>query len=161
MARLGVLEISYSQVAVFNASMENPFNHWTQEHVRQGFSWRPGSVSFRTLREAGSIQLEVETSKSGRDYDSGADRIILVPFTVLDPGQLEIASIADSRVVELPPGEYALTFEHGIECSTRKMWARLVWTPAETSVAARVLRADSELSPGDELLMDASPAVPD
>ena len=40
------LDISYSQLVVFQKGMENPFNDWENTHVDQGFAWRPGSVSF-------------------------------------------------------------------------------------------------------------------
>lgn len=51
------LEIAYGQIGVFDASLAQPFNDWTDAHVRQGFSWRSGSVSFRTLEGAGAIAV--------------------------------------------------------------------------------------------------------
>ena len=49
---------SYSQVSVFMAKLDSPFNDWEQEHVEQGFAWREGSVSFATLEEAGTLHCE-------------------------------------------------------------------------------------------------------
>lgn len=63
------LDISYSQLAVFQKGMENPFNDWEDTHVNQGFAWRPGSVSFGSLLadEESFIQIntksQVEISK--------------------------------------------------------------------------------------------------
>ena len=45
------LEISYGQLAVFANSLPQPFNDWTDQHVSQGFAWRPGSVTFRSMVE--------------------------------------------------------------------------------------------------------------
>ena len=44
-----IIDVSYSQIAVFNSELENPFNDWTDQHVLQGFSWREESGSFKTL----------------------------------------------------------------------------------------------------------------
>lgn len=52
------LEVDYNQVAVFSSGLANPFNDWEERHVGQGFSWRPESVSFRTL-ENGPHLIEV------------------------------------------------------------------------------------------------------
>jgi hypothetical protein len=53
------IEILYRQIAVFRSRLEHPFNDWTPRHVKQGFSWRPGSVSFATLVESGPHSVEV------------------------------------------------------------------------------------------------------
>ncbi|MBN9391540.1 MAG: hypothetical protein J0I20_26140 [Chloroflexi bacterium] len=50
--------ISYSQLIIFDNELEAPFNDWRPEHVAQGFSWREGSVSFRTLEDNGSMRVE-------------------------------------------------------------------------------------------------------
>ena len=50
MRSLGKLDVSYGQVGVFWAILAKPFNDWSEAHVRQGFAWRPGSVSFKTRR---------------------------------------------------------------------------------------------------------------
>ena len=42
MVRVFDIEIAYGQIAIFAASLENPFNDWSAEHIAQGFSWRPG-----------------------------------------------------------------------------------------------------------------------
>jgi hypothetical protein len=53
------LNISYSQLAVFDASLDQPLNDWTPEHADQGFSWRPRSVSFRTKRILAAVPVRV------------------------------------------------------------------------------------------------------
>lgn len=42
------ISISYSQLCVFDPALTEPYNEWLPEHNAQGFSWRPGSVSFAT-----------------------------------------------------------------------------------------------------------------
>jgi|ERR671922_2358209 hypothetical protein len=43
------LYVTYGHIVVFDPDVERPFNEWRQQHFDQGFSWRPGSVSFRAL----------------------------------------------------------------------------------------------------------------
>jgi hypothetical protein len=74
------LDISYSQVLVCAGDMANPFNDWTDPHVEQGFAWRPGSVSFMTLDEAGPMTIVVTDQDRVDPETSAAQRIIRVPF---------------------------------------------------------------------------------
>jgi hypothetical protein len=53
--------VGYSQLSVFDPSLSEPFNNWTPGHVVQGFAWRPGSASFKTLFEA---RLITRTSRN-------------------------------------------------------------------------------------------------
>ncbi|WP_414694810.1 competence protein ComJ [Pinirhizobacter sp.] len=39
------LYVSYSQLAVFQRGLDEPFNMWTDEQVKEGYSSKPGSVS--------------------------------------------------------------------------------------------------------------------
>jgi hypothetical protein len=41
-----VLQVSHSQIAVFDSAMAQPFSAWSDMHVNQGFAWRAGAVSF-------------------------------------------------------------------------------------------------------------------
>jgi len=151
------LDVSYAQVAVFTAGMETPFNDWTDLHVAQGFSWRPESVSFRTLDEAGALKVHVEAGAPIDMATSTAKRIIRVPFTVSDPGKIEVASIGGSAMLRASPGAYEITFEHGSD-PTMGMWCKLYFRRTEDIVTPAILRADDELSPGEQLVMTAEPA---
>lgn len=151
------IDVSYRQVAVFQAALPNPFNNWTDGHVAQGFAWRPGSVSFATLEESGVIDAEVaRAAPTGTDLS--ATRSIAVPFEVDESGAVEVASIGDGVALKLPPGPYRLTFEHGVAPGGR-MWCRL-WFEATPGVVAEaiVVKADESLHPGAPLLMEAEPA---
>jgi hypothetical protein len=151
------IDVSYSQLAVFMADLTNPFNDWTDAHVAQGFSWRPGSVSFKTLDETGTLTATVSTDASFDDAISNALRVIRVPFVVTDCGDVEVASPGSATTLPLPPGNYELTFEHGKD-EGGIMWCKLYFRRVEALGPARVLRADQELCPSEELIMTAESA---
>lgn len=147
------LDVSYSQIAVFNGNLDNPLNDWTDQHVAQGFSWRPESVSFKTLVEVGLVSVEARISKS-LPTPSGT-RAITVPFTCSEAGKVEIASIADGRDTSIPPGSYQLLFETGMSDETS--WCRLTFIP-NGSMVPQILIPDQEVAYSDSLLMDAESA---
>ncbi len=150
------LEISYAQLAIFDSSLAEPFNDWTDAHVRQGFAWRPGSVSFRTLESAGAITVEIFRSRTLDITASRAVRIIAVPFTVPLSGAIEVASISSGVSLELPPGDYVLTYEHGT-ANESGMWANLYFERVPGEVPPRIVRADPALDPPAPLVMTARP----
>lgn len=151
------LEVSYTQLAIFDARLANPFNDWSDAHVNQGFSWRPGSVSFATLESSGPIAVTVTRSAAASATDEAPERAIRVPFSVPVHREVEIATISGSVPVQLPEGEYALVFRHG-RSSDGAMWATLAFEPMARPVTAEILRADAALTPPVELLMTAHPA---
>src|SRR4051812_25227685 len=122
-----MLYVTYRQLAVFRSGLNNPFNDWNDAHVRQGFAWRPGSVSFRMLDD-GAMDVEVVRGSSARRPD--ARRVILVPFTVAQDRQVEVATITESHPLSLDSGDYGLTFEHGLT-EQGAMWCRVLWQPAK------------------------------
>ncbi|WP_437724047.1 competence protein ComJ [Sorangium sp. So ce861] len=150
------LEVAYSQISVFQSCLKDPFNDWTSTHVAQGFSWRPGSVSFRTLDVEGTISVIVEKGTM-LDILPSTVRAIQVPFYVPVGVDVEVGTLTGTVVIELDPGDYTVLFEHG-RCHDSGMWCRFRFVPGTT--APRIVRRDGELSPGEELLMDAQPAVP-
>jgi Competence protein J (ComJ) len=109
------LFVSYSQVSVFTAGLDKPFNDWEPEHVDQGFAWREGSVSFATLEEAGALHGEVVVADTWRPHPE-AKRAIQVPFRVTGDDSIEIASISDGVVFKLGAlGSYQLVFETWVD----------------------------------------------
>lgn len=151
------VEVSYSQLAVFDAHMRSPFNDWSDAHVAQGFTWRLGSVSFGTLQSAGTVRVRVFLNGLFNESTSTAARILLVPFPVPPDGEVEIGSIGGGVKLALPPGEYELVFEHGQD-SENGFWVNLWFRETGTAVQAKVIRADPELDPPSELVMNAQPA---
>jgi hypothetical protein len=148
------LLVSNYQIAVSDTTLERPCNDWRREHVRQGFSWRARSVSFRTLDILNAL-VEVRLS-AALSLRKDSKRTIRVPFSVLPDAQLEVAVVGDERRVNVPPGEYALTFEHGLKESGESMWCVFTFVPDDAAEPA-ILIADPELSPPTPLLMEADP----
>lgn len=151
------LDVSHAQLAVFDSSLKQPFNDWTDRHVGQGFAWRPGSVSFRTLVDAGAHVIEVRVADRMGPMRDDAIRVVEVPFDVPQDGALEIGSIAETLPVSLPAGTFVLRCEFLHPPSIDG--ERVVMTFAKGEAARfAVLRADAELNPVDELLTHADPA---
>ena len=50
------LLVSYHQILVYDASMDNPFNDWRREHLGQGFAW-PGNSDHERMSPALRGQL--------------------------------------------------------------------------------------------------------
>jgi hypothetical protein len=151
------LSISYSQVAVFDSALEHPFNLWTERHVQQGFSWRPGSVSFATLEEAGQHDIEIDIVPDDVALSLGAIRIIQTPFEVPQSGSIEIASISESIPLSLASGPYLLRFEYFLATKDLKPKIRFVFI-RNGNASFKILRADPELKARDDLLLSAEPA---
>ncbi len=151
------LFISYSQVAVFDSALEHPFNLWTERHVKQGFSWRPGSVSFATLEEAGQYTVEIDVVSDDIALSPDAIRVIQTPFEVPQNGSIEIASISESVPLDLASGPYALRFEYFSPTDGLQPMIRFVFI-RNGSATFKILRADPALTAKDDLLLSAEPA---
>lgn len=149
--------VSYSQVTVFDHSLERPFNQWTDRHVVQGFSWRQGSVAFRTLAESGQHLVTVTVDVIEEELSPEAIRVIDVPFEVPADGAIEIGSISDSSLLEIPPGMYTLRFECCAPVSSEagRICLRFV---RKTGSTFRIVRADPELHAEEEVLLTTSAA---
>ena len=155
-ARTFTLDVSYSQIAVFGARVEAPFSDWTDRHVNQGFAWRHESVSFRTVQEGGPHEVVVAITGRVGAVSADAVRVIDVPFEVPPEGVLEIASIADSAEIAVPPGMYLLRCEF-LRPQAATAGVRLSFASGDEPVF-RVVLADGELSPEADLLTSAEPA---
>jgi hypothetical protein len=151
------LMVSYSQVVVFVSSLERPFNEWTGRHVAQGFSWRPGSVAFRTIEEAGHHLVITARDASEREPRLDAIRIIDVPFEVPLGATVEIGSISDCVPLELPSGIYQLRFECYERDNNSPPRIRFLFS-SNNNPNFNIVRADSQLTPDIDLLLTASPA---
>lgn len=158
MARLQFdLFVSYSQVSVFTAGLESPFNDWEQEHVDQGFAWREESVSFATLEESGTLHCEAVVADAWRPHPE-AERAIRVPFSVAGNDCVEVASISDGVVFKLGSvGSYLLVFEVWVD-KEADLQARLTFVSHQGSVTPAILKADGALHPPATLRMTARPA---
>ena len=151
------ISVSYSQLAVFDHSLERPFNVWTDRHVAQGFAWRPGSVAFRTIEESGRHLVSIRVDSQRVVSKSNANRIIDVPFVVPRNGKVEIGSISDSVSIEITPGIYQMRFEcyEGVVDENPRI--RLSFAKSNNP-RFELVRADKEINLGADLLLTASPA---
>ncbi|WP_172627023.1 competence protein ComJ [Bradyrhizobium ivorense] len=152
-------ELSHGQLAVFASSLKDPYNDWTKQHHSQGFTWRPGSVSFRSMVGAGYHWVEVEVVNHAGPVQPDAVRVIEVPFEVPVDGAIEVGSIAETFPLSLPAGSFLLRCEFMPPSGTDEdERVRLTFAKEDTPRFA-VVRADPELSVGDELLTTARPAI--
>jgi Competence protein J (ComJ) len=149
--------VSYSQVTVFDHSLERPFNQWTDKHVAQGFSWRPGSAAFRTIAEGGPHLVTVVVDVAEDEQPLSAVRIVDVPFEVPADGTIEIGSVSDCSLIDIPSGTYTLRFECYEPVSGQAARIRFVFA-RNASPIFHIVRADPGLSPEEELLLSASAA---
>ncbi len=149
--------VSYSQVTVFDHSLERPFNQWTDKHVAQGFSWRPGSAAFRTISESGQHLVTVTVDVIEDQQPPDAIRVIDVPFEVPSDGAVEIGSISDSSLLEIPPGTYRLRFECYEPVSGQAARIRFLFS-RNTHPTFGIVRADPELNSEGQLLLTTSAA---
>ena len=165
------LSAAFSTIAVYNEPMEKPYNGWMKQHIQQGFSWRPGSVSFSCI---GSVEVTAEIWLTYEvELLSETQRAIQVPFSVDSSEQVAISGVGGiDKIVKVPSGTYNLLFENGfrydVECSEeddelglRPMWCRLSFIPSQ-SPRAEILREmpglpEGQLSPTYPLLMEAQP----
>lgn len=143
--------VSYSQLAVFDAALTKPFNNWLNDHVAQGFSWRHGSVSFKTLTEGDQYEIDLVKTDVDIPVLPTAIRVIQVPFDVSKNGLVEVASISGGVQAELIPGEYALRFECYPNLKIRLVFVR------GGDRGFKILREDDGLSPRYPLRIKADP----
>jgi hypothetical protein len=144
------LAISHAQVCVFDPALATPFNDWSERHVQQGFSWRPGSVSFAVEPDCPQLHVAVYCSTS-KPKLADASTAIRVPFEVPPAGEVEVASIADGFLVRITPGGYDLYFA--------LRGQRVDLTFAERAHAeAQVIVSWHLASPQPSYLMEANPA---
>ncbi|WFU53874.1 competence protein ComJ [Bradyrhizobium pachyrhizi] len=152
-------ELSYGQLSVFASALKNPYNDWTDQHVSQGFTWRPGSVSFSSMVESGRHSVEIHVVNHAAPVHADAVRAVEVPFEVPADGAIEVGSIAETVPLELPPGSFLLRCEFFQPSGTDEdERVRLTFAKKDAPRFA-VVRADPELSVRDDLLTTARPAI--
>lgn len=158
MATTICFEVAYSQLAVFASALPQPFNDWTDRHVSQGFAWRPGSVSFRSLVEAGRHSTEISVAEHVGAVHPEAVRAVEVPFDISGDGAIEIGSVIETVSLSLPAGSYLLRCEFLQPADGDGERVRLTFARDDVPRFA-VVRADAELSIDGELLTTALPAL--
>jgi hypothetical protein len=147
-------EILYSQIALFQYGIDNPFNDWNETHINQGFSWRDGSVSFGTLSSDIDCKITVNLTEK-IEIEQEIIRAIVVPFKV-EKGGIEIGSVMETITIDIPEGTYEVLFTAKSLNSTEYYTFSFI---ENENPNAKVLKADDELNLPDNLLMEATPAI--
>ncbi|UFP95893.1 competence protein ComJ [Gloeobacter morelensis] len=152
-------------LAVQIQSEEFRFNEWNDKHIEQGFSWRPGSVSFETLSDIGLLAVEVRVEPTFEIAPS-AMRAIQVPFAVPEGESIFVGALIDEEDhrFAVPPGEYALVYQTGLveaqpppgppELDDADTWCRLSFV-RQDNTQAEILRIEAGYMPVLPLLMQA------
>lgn len=148
-------DIFYSKIAVFQYGLENPFNDWNDTHVNQGFAWRKGSVSFRTITDDEECKISVRVTDK-KEVDRDATRAITVPFYISHKG-IEVGSIMETKAIDIEEGMYGLLFTvqrlgNGLD---HYSYAFI----KNDNPMAKIIKADEELNPPSVLEMNAEPAI--
>jgi hypothetical protein len=151
------IEVTHATIAVFDASLAQPFNGWTEQHVLQGFSWRPGSVSFRTLAEAGPHMVEIINMEHLDALHPDAVRVIEVPFAMPSGGNIEVGSIMTTVPLSLHAGSSLLGIQFLRPTLDRCHRVLLCFANSEVP-RFRVVKSDPDLSVDGPLLTSARPA---
>ncbi len=146
------IPVSYGQLCVFDPSLDAPYNGWAAEHVAQGFSWRPGSVSFAVDDDCALAVVEVAVADGPPSLDA-AESAIRTPFVAAAAGTVEIGSVLSGFEVELPPGPYALYF---LTPRGAAQPFRLIFVPAD-EVSPAVLKEGRNAKIQSHYLMFAEP----
>jgi hypothetical protein len=144
-----------TQITVFLPELDHSYNHWESRHAHQGFSWRPGSVSFGTFDTNETVPVIVERREAYMP-SSGDVIAIKVPFVVASNG-IVLSDSLQTWPIPIPPGNYALFFTAQ---PFAQGWQYLItFVPTEKPVEAEIIRADGIRVRSDvkELLMDAEP----
>lgn len=146
------VQVAYSQLAVFNGKMDKPLNKWTHHHVRQGFSWRKGSVSFKTLEEDCELSIQLNLVDKFPPINQKSAQVIEVPFAVGTYG-IEIGSVTASEAVSIPEGNYELR----IELLDGSRFA-LLWFSSKEEMKFNVVKLHQSSELPTDLILTAEPA---
>jgi hypothetical protein len=149
----GSVQLYYRQICIFDADLRDPFNDWSDAHTRQGFSWRPGSVSFGTISDSIDYSLTLEIVPEPVQV-SGALCAIAVPFTVPASGRVEVGGVMGGHALQLPPGHYRLFFhDFGEACAIR-----LVLVPSTADALPEIIKEYGDVRRPTSYVMHAIPA---
>lgn len=148
--------LSYSQICIFESSLSNPFNNWSDKSFNQGFSWRDRSVSFRTLLEEGNHLITIFINEPIPELDEDVVRAFKVPLDTSD-GNIEIASISDSIPLKIPEGKYVLQIEFLTVSQNKNPEVNIRLNKGETSFL--ILKADNEIYVDEGFDINSPPAI--
>lgn len=147
------ISLSYSQLNVFNSQLENPYNNWSTDYVKQGFSWRENSLSFNTILDSGTchLTLYINTDFRPKNYI----RAIAVPFTLTENGVIELGSMDNFFQLKLLSGSYEVVFAIEKVMTDVNQVDISLFINKSVRTTAEILIQDDFLMPNSPLLLDA------
>lgn len=103
------IQINYGQLVLYLPSVERPGHRWEDDHLRQGFCWSPGIVSFSVPEHAEMCRVTIDLLPG---YTPAFDAIsaVRVPFAVTESPAM-LGSVFHYDEVDIPRGSYELVFE--------------------------------------------------
>lgn len=135
------LTISHHQIQVRSRDFDEEFCQWGEINIKQGAVIHPGYLTFDPIPDDAFGAWVKLALKEAFKEDPNAQRRMVVPFDVLDPGKLELLSVMSNAVIELPleEGRYALYFEI---CEDEEVYYRLTFVREGENIQARFLMDD-------------------
>lgn len=148
------LELSYKQFCIFNESVKNPFNTWSDANIAQGFSIRDDSISIMTLNNDGILKIDILNDNSIKDE---AKRIIEFGYKVKDDF-LTIATINMEMKIQLEKGLYIIRVQLCKESEDRETCYLSFINEKNIDNLPRYLRFDEEISKTVDFELNSFPA---
>jgi len=147
--------LSYSQFCVFLSSLDQPYNDWSDRSYTQGFSWRVGSASFRSLVDEGDHKIDLFINEEVPKLSADVVRAFKVPFTV-NNRNIEVGSISDVLSLELVDGDYALQVEFVSPHANGLYEIKVRLNKGRCDF--EILKADAEINEQGDFDINATPA---
>jgi hypothetical protein len=149
--------VSFSQLIISDITVSKPGCHWTAAHVAQGFARRVDAISFLTLIEFGESRIQVVIGKL--ESSGGYVRVVGVPFQTTS-GQVAIRTpeASEPATIEIMPGHYWVCCAQSLDDTGGHEIALSFERVDEPLQRSRVILADAELNPGEELVETAEVA---
>lgn len=148
------LELSYKQFCIFNESVNNPFNDWSEENIAQGFSIRKESISIMTLNSSGILKISVLTDSRLLD---NAKRIVEFEYMVKDEN-LSIATISSELKIKIKEGLYKIRVQLCNESDESELCYLSFLKKDEEDILPRYLRYDKEITKLSNFELNSKPA---
>jgi hypothetical protein len=137
--------IMYSTLMVFDASVENPHNDWTDAQVRQGFVWRSSALSFGVVADSLEARVRVASDPDRLERQPDVVRSICVPFEMHASGRVVIESLqGDDISLELVAGHYALRVDQGLLAS-ETCWIDASFERVDSPIQPEITVADAAI----------------
>ena len=153
------LTVLYTQIQAYRAGMPRAGSLWTDDHVAQGFAWRPETVAFGVPDHDGPCLLQAG-AVAHHQLDPEVLWAVAVPFEVTT-GRVSVGTVLSTVDIELPAGRHRLIFEArpGVARGDANyaFLLRLSFMP-DAAADFAILRRGDELTTDTVLRKDADPA---